>query len=130
MIENWLNIKRDVVLKFYTFFFDVRRQQFSFVMKRKIIQLYLAFNNEKKRKCIVPYTLSRIKLIFPPTFFLKMNIYDVLFGLKHHKKHILPYSALRAGKSPKMSKRGLFLSVKCPQSCVEEILQNRQLYLI
>jgi hypothetical protein len=29
-----------------------------------------------------------------------------------------------------MSERGLLLGVKCPQSCVEEILQNCQLYLI
>ena len=31
----------------------------------------------------------------------------------------------RAGKSTKMSECGLLLGVKCPQSCVEEILQNR-----
>jgi hypothetical protein len=36
----------------------------------------------------------------------------------------------RAGKSTKMSKRGLLLGVKCPQSCVEDILQKWQLYLI
>ena len=29
-----------------------------------------------------------------------------------------------------MSERGLFSGEKCPQSCVEEILQNRQLYFI
>jgi hypothetical protein len=36
----------------------------------------------------------------------------------------------RAGKSSKMSKRGLLLGVKCPQNSIEEFLQNRQLYLI
>ena len=30
----------------------------------------------------------------------------------------------RAGKSSKMSERGLLLGEKCPQSCVEEICQN------
>ena len=36
----------------------------------------------------------------------------------------------RAGKSSKMSERGLLLGVKSPQSSVEEILQDRQLCLI
>jgi hypothetical protein len=36
---------------------------------------------------------------------------------------------VRAGKSSKMSESGLLLGVKCPQSSVEEILQNRQFYL-
>jgi hypothetical protein len=51
------------------------------------------------------------------------NIFDyLLFGAAHLKT--------RTGKSFKMSERFLLLGVKCPQSCVEKILQNRQLYVI
>jgi hypothetical protein len=39
-------------------------------------------------------------------------------------------SHCRAGKSLKMSERGHLKDVKCPQSCVDEILQNWQLYLL
>jgi hypothetical protein len=48
------------------------------------------------------------------TFFFKLN--GILY--------------LSTGKSSKMSEGGLLLGEKCPQNCVEEILQNQQLYLI
>ena len=53
---------------------------------------------------------------------------SVSFGKYLEKRH--PVKVTRAGKSSKMSERGLLLDVKCPQSCVEEIPQNRQVYLI
>ena len=41
---------------------------------------------------------------------------------------LLGAAPIRAGKSSKMSERGLLLGVKCPRSCIKEILQNCQVY--
>ena len=46
------------------------------------------------------------------------------------RKYLIRLPMIRAGKSFKMSERGILLGVKCPQSCVEDILQNWQLFPI